>query len=155
MELKINQELTDLLGTIPMFRELEESERAELAARMELRNYDSGKELFREGDPGGQLLILFSGSVEVQKSRSHGAGRIVIARFDRGGVLGEMSLIDGMPRSATVVASKPTKVYSLTQEGLEELTQDNPRLTVKFLKGVAMLLSLRLRNTSGWFADVF
>jgi CRP-like cAMP-binding protein len=155
MELKINQELTDLLGTIPMFRELEESERAELAVRMELKSYDSGKELFREGDPGGQLLIIFSGSVEVQKSRSHGAGRIVIARFDRGGVLGEMSLIDGMPRSATVVASKPTKIYSLSQEGLEELTQDNPRLAVKFLKGVAMLLSLRLRNTSGWFADVF
>ena len=155
MELKFNKELTELLGEIPMFRELEEAERAEIAVRLELRTYDSGRELFREGDPGGQLIIIFRGSVEVQKSRSHGAGRIVIARFDRGGVLGEMSLIDGMPRSATVVATKSTKVYVLTQEGLDELTQNNPHLAVKFLKGVAMLLSLRLRNTSGWFADVF
>jgi len=155
MEIKINKDLTELLGETPMFRELEENERAEIAVRMELKQYDTGKELFCEGDPGGELLIIFKGSVEVQKLRSHGEGRIVIARFDRGGVLGEMSLIDGMPRSATVVAAKPTKVYILSQEGLDEIVENNPHLAVKFLKGLAALLSLRLRNTSGWFADVF
>ena len=155
MELKINKELTELLGETPMFRDLFEEERAEIAVRMELHQFDSGKEIFRDGDPGGQLLVIFSGSVEVQKSRSHGIGKIVIARFERGGVLGEMSLVDGMPRSATVVAVKPTKVYVLTQDGLDEIIETNPHLAVKFMKGLAALLSVRLRNTSGWFADVF
>jgi len=91
----------------------------------------------------------------VQKQRSHGAGRIVIARFERGGVIGEMSLIDRMPRSASVIAVQPTHAYIMTQEALDELIEVKPQLAIKFLKGLSVLLSLRLRNTSGWFADVF
>ena len=155
MELHANRELIELLGDVAMFRELAEEERGEIAARMEQKNYDSGKEIFREGDPGGEMLLITDGSVEVQKSRSHGAGSIVIARFERGGIIGEMSLFDGMPRSATVITVKPTKVYILSEEGLNELIASNPELAIRLLKGVAMLLSLRLRNTSGWFADVF
>ena len=155
MKLQINRDLVELLSENPMFRELNEEELAEIATRMDLENYDSNQEVFREGDPGGKLYIIASGSIEIQKSRSHGEGRIIIARFDRGGVLGEMSLFDGMPRSATIVSVQPTKTYVLSQDGLNELIENNPQLAIKFLKGVAMLLSLRLRNTSGWFADVF
>ncbi|NQT34668.1 cyclic nucleotide-binding domain-containing protein [bacterium] len=155
MKLQINRELIELLSENPMFRELNKDELTEIAARMDIENYDSGQEVFREGDPGGKFYILAQGSIEIQKSRSHGAGRIVIARFDRGGVIGEMSLFDGMPRSATVITVQPTKTYVLSQDGLNELIENNPQLAIKFLKGVAMLLSLRLRNTSGWFADVF
>jgi len=155
LELQLNRELTELLSEAAVFKSLCEADRSEIAVRMVQQNYDSGKELFREGDPGGQMYIIASGSVEVQKSRSHGAGRIVIARFERGGFIGEMSLVDGMPRSATVVAVKPTKVFVLTQEGLNEIIDNNPALAIKFMKGMLILLSLRLRNTSGWFADVF
>lgn len=155
MNLKINQELIGLLGEVSIFQDFEESERADLALLMKLEQYDSGKEIFREGDPGGQMFLVASGSVEVQKQRSHGAGRIVIARFERGGVIGEMSLIDRMPRSASVIAVQPTHAYIMTQEALDELIEVKPQLAIKFLKGLSVLLSLRLRNTSGWFADVF
>ena len=155
MELQVNKELLELLNEVAIFRELDENEKSEIAVKMQVVQFDAGKEIFREGDPGGQLLIIASGSIEVQKSRSHGAGRIVIARFERGGVLGEMSLFDGMPRSATIVTTQATKVYVLSQEGLDELIDNNPRLAITILKGMAMLMSLRLRNTSGWFADVF
>ncbi len=145
----------DLLGEITLFQDLERSGREEFASIMKEKSFDSGEELFREGDPGGQLLIISEGSVEVQKSRSYGAGRIIIARFERGGVIGEMSLIDCMPRSATVVAMEPTKLLVLSQESLASLTKNNPATAIRFLKGLAKLLSMRLRNTSGWFADVF
>lgn len=155
MELQLNRELIELMGDIPMFKDLSEEERAEIAMRLDQKHYNAGDELFREGDPGGNLYIIESGSLEVQKSRSHGAGKIVIARFERGGVIGEMSLIDSMPRSATVIAVQNTKIYVLSQSGIDEMIENKPQLAIKFLRGLAMLLSLRLRNTSGWFADVF
>lgn len=155
MEVKVNQELTELLGDISIFQDLDEGERAEIAMFMKPQQFPAGTEVFREGDPGGMMFIISAGSVEVQKQRSHGSGRIVIARFERGGVIGEMSLIDRMPRSATVVAVHPTKAYVLTQNALDELIATKPALAIKLLRGLAALLSLRLRNTSGWFADVF
>jgi CRP/FNR family cyclic AMP-dependent transcriptional regulator len=155
MNLEPNQELLQLLSEHPLFRDLEQIERGELAAMMQEKKYDAGTEIFREGDPGGELFILAGGSVEVQKQRSHGSGRVVIARFDRGGVIGEMSLVDKMSRSASVCSVQPTRAWVLSQESFDELLVSKPELSVKVLKGLAMLLSQRLRNTSGWFADVF
>lgn len=155
MELHPNQEIIELLKEIDMFSELNDPERSDLAALFDSKTYESGKELFQEDDPGGMMYIIAEGTVEVQKRRSHGTGRVVIARFDRGGVIGEMSLIDGMPRSATVIAVQTTRSYVLSQETFDEMIANNQDLAVKILKGLAKLLSLRLRNTSGWFADVF
>jgi len=155
MELHPNHELSQLLAEHPLFRSLSDDDRAELAALMPEHHYASGSEIFREGDPGGELYILGAGAVEVQKQRSHGSGRVVIARFDRGGVIGEMSLVDQMPRSASVLAVQPTRAWILSQEGFNEILQLKPRLAVELLRGLATLLSQRLRNTSGWFADVF
>ena len=152
---KTQQEMVKLLGGIEMFQEFDEAELGEMAALLKEQNYESGREILKEGDPGGELFIIADGSVEVQKSRSHGAGRIVIARFEKGGVIGEMSLVDRMPRSASITTARPTKMYIISQEALDNLTTAKPQVAIKFLKGLARLLSLRLRNTSGWFADVF
>lgn len=155
MEIHPNQELQSLLADHPLFRELTTNERLELSAMMLEKKFDSGSEIFREGDPGGELLIIGGGSVEVQKQRSHGSGRVVIARFDRGGVIGEMSLVDKMPRSASVISIQPTRAWVMTQSMFDEVLTTRPDLGVKMLKGISSLLSQRLRNTSGWFADVF
>ena len=155
MDLQPNLELLQLLAEHPLFRDLRDTDRAELAAMMVERHYPSGSEIFREGDPGGELYIIGGGSVEVQKQRSHGSGRVVIARFDRGGVIGEMSLVDRMPRSASVLAVQPTRAWVLQQESFDEMLSSKPSLAVQTLRGLATLLSQRLRNTSGWFADVF
>jgi len=155
MELHPNKEIIELLSEIEMFKDLDEGELSELSAKMVSCKYDAGKEIFREGDPGGKMLIIAGGTVEIQKHRSHGTSRVVIARFDRGGVIGEMSLVDRLPRSASVIAVQPTKVYEFSLEAFEEMTNTQKDLTIKVLKGLANLLSIRLRNTSGWFADVF
>ena len=155
LDIQPNQELIELMREISMFQEFEASERAALALYMKPETFEPGRDIIREGDPGGKLYLLHTGSVEVQKQRSHGSGRIVIARFERGGVIGEMSLLDRMPRSATIVTVQPTKMFVFTQEALDELIGSNPALAIKLLRGLAVLVSLRLRNTSGWFADVF
>jgi len=155
MELHPNQELLQLLAEHPLFRELIDEDRAELASMMQERRFDANSEIFREGDPGGELFIIGGGVVEVQKQRSHGSGRVVIARFDRGGVIGEMSLVDRMPRSASVLSVQPTRAWVLSQEAFDEVLFSKQRLAIQLLRGLSTLLSQRLRNTSGWFADVF
>ncbi len=155
MVVSTNQELLQILAEHPLFHDMGETDRVELAAMMAERHYEAGAEIFREGDPGGELLLIGGGSIEVQKQRSHGSGRVVIARFERGGVIGEMSLVDNMSRSATVMAVLPTRVWILTQETFDEVLASKPTLAIQVLKGLATLLSQRLRNTSGWFADVF
>lgn len=155
MDQKIDQELVTLLTETDIFQNLTELEIQELSHRLVKKKYESGKEIFREGDPGGKMLIISSGSVEIQKLRSHGTGRVVIARFERAGVIGEMSLIDNLPRSATVIAVRPTVVYELDKDGFNDLLENQKDISIKTLVGLAKLLSIRLRNTSGWFADVF
>ena len=148
-------DLLELISSVELFRDMNREELEVLADLMEFQQIDATKEIFREGDPGGKMLVITSGTVEVQKRRSHGSGRVVIARFERGGVIGEMSLIDGMPRSATVVALQPTKYYYLSKEAMKSLIENHKDISIKLLQELAILLSLRLRNTSGWFADVF
>ncbi len=155
MEIQPNKDLIELLKEIEMFKEFSEEDFSDFASMMQAEKYDSGKDIFKEGDPGGKMLIIASGMVEVQKQRSHGAGRVVIARFERTGVIGEMSLIDKLPRSATVIAVQPTNVFSFSRELFEEMLSTHKDLSIRFLTGLTSLLSIRLRNTSGWFADVF
>ncbi len=155
MELQINKELIQLFSECDVFKQLDENDLAELATMMESQKYATGEDLFKEGDPGGKMYIIANGAVEVQKLRSHGSDRVVIARFERGGVIGEMSLVDGMTRSATVNVVQPTKVFTLSKESFDEMILNRKDLANKVLLGMSMLLSLRLRNTSGWFADVF
>ncbi|MBT3232913.1 MAG: cyclic nucleotide-binding domain-containing protein [Calditrichaeota bacterium] len=155
MEIQPNKEVVKLLAETKIFLRLKEEELAELATMLIQKKYVAGEELFREGDPGGNMFIIASGSVEVQKLRSHGSGRVVIARFERAGVIGEMSLVDHMPRSATVVAMTPTVVYEFSKTAFKEMLGSQKDLSIDVLKGLAHLLAMRLRNTSGWFADVF
>lgn len=155
MNLKVNQEAVNLLKESTVFRDLPPEDLEEIAAMLDSTVCQAGEALFKEGDPGGKIYLVASGSVEVLKQRSQNSGQVVIARFERGSVIGEMSLVDGLPRSATVVATVLTKVYTLSKESFEFMTTSRKDLAIKTLLGVAKLLSLRLRNTSGWFADVF
>jgi len=150
-----NNELVDVLAGIKLFENMNREELGVIADLLEMKKIEASKEIFQEGDPGGNMFVIGNGTVEVQKNRSHGSGRVVIARFESGGLIGEMSLIDGMSRSATAVAITPTTYYCLSKASLENLFENHKDISIKFLSDLAMLISLRLRNTSGWFADVF
>jgi len=74
---------------------------------------------------------------------------VVISTIEEGGSLGEMSLIDGLTRSATTKASKPSTILILRRDDFNNLIKKYPVVGVKILKGIARLLSLNLRKTSG------
>src|ERR671938_1358916 len=96
-----------LLGRVSLFADLSERDLAELAQVAVPRSWLAGEVVFREGDPGDTCYVIRSGCVRV--TRRHSDGRqITLAELREGDIFGELAMISGETRSATVEATQPT-----------------------------------------------
>jgi CRP/FNR family cyclic AMP-dependent transcriptional regulator len=113
---------------------------------------EAGSVIVQQGRREAYLCLIVDGQVSIMKE---GAGHTAkqIGSAGPGRIVGEMSLIDGEPRSASVVADEPTTLVVLTGEGFAHLSSDVPRLAVKVLLKISKLISQRLRQTSGVLVD--
>jgi CRP-like cAMP-binding protein len=107
-----------------------------------------GVEILREGEGGDFMLMLIEGRVDVQKRDRWNASQL-IAVVEAGKTLGEMSMIDGEPRFASCVAIEATLLAVLTRENLARIIVEQPMLGAKILMELVLMLSQRLRTTSG------
>ena len=119
-----------------------------LAHFMDAYKAPAGAELIREGEPGDFMLMLIEGKVDVVKRDKKGTPQ-QIATVDAGKTLGEMSMIDGEARFATCVAAEPTVLAVLDRENLARIIVEQPMLGAKILMQMVLMLSQRLRSTSG------
>src|SRR4051812_30262894 len=92
-----------MLSEIPLFALMGDAERATLAELLETVRYRKGETIFRTGEPGNSLIILRSGRVRVVLEDDQGQ-RIVLGEGGPGEMYGEVSLLDGGPRTASIVA---------------------------------------------------
>jgi len=123
-----------------------------LAGYLRVERRPASQPLCREGDRDGTLFILVEGMANVVKD--DGSGKLqTLASLGPGHTLGEMALVDGSPRSATVVAASSLLLLALSREGLDRLCEERPKLAVKVLRKLAVFLSQRLRQTSGALAE--
>ena len=113
---------------------------------------EKGTVLVREGSREAYLCLLIEGKVNVMKEGESGAPQ-ELGSIGAGRTFGEMSLIDGEPRSASVVAEERTTLIVLTGDGFASLSLEVPRLAMKVLLKISKLLSQRLRQTSGALVD--
>ncbi|GJL78779.1 MAG: hypothetical protein NPINA01_17680 [Nitrospinaceae bacterium] len=104
--------------------------------------YKKGDEIIHEGMASDCAFIIEAGSVEVSKSDPDGQ-RKVMATLKENDIFGEMGLIDGLPRSCSVVALEPCTITKLTQEAFDSLADHNPQALMPILK----ILAQRLRST--------
>ena len=106
--------------------------------------YAKGATLLREGDAGGAyMLLLLDGEVEVDAGG--GAESVPIGVLGPGNVLGEMSLLDGAPRSANCTAVSPVLAAGLSRKGLEAMLAAHPHVAAKLALGLAQRIGDRLR----------
>ena len=93
----------------------------EMTALLELdaqrRSFRRGEVIFHKGDPGTSMFAIVDGQVKIVLPSDSG-DEALLAVLDRGDIFGELSLIDGQPRSATVVAAEPTETLVLHRETL-------------------------------------
>ncbi len=114
--------------------------------------YDAteGARLVKEGAREAYLCLILQGKAHVLKEKSFdGSESAKITYASAGQAIGEVSLLDNQPRSASVVASGPMVFLVLEQDEFERLIDDVPRLAVKLLRKIGSLLCQRLRQTSG------
>lgn len=109
---------------------------------MNLIDYKKGENIIEEGTLSDCAYIIESGSVEVSKSRPDGQKQI-IGVLKENDIFGEMGLIDGLPRSATVTALEDCTISVLSQDVFNSLAQHNPQALMPILK----VLAARLRAT--------
>jgi len=136
------------LAGLVLFGELPAAALAELAAAMHLVHYEANAIIFREADPGHTCLVILQGLVKVYRESENGR-EVVLAILGSGDMLGELSLPDGLPRSACAAALEPVDVLVLRRDDFLRYMVTSPETAVVMLR----LLSSRLRRTDGLIAD--
>jgi CRP/FNR family cyclic AMP-dependent transcriptional regulator len=149
---KLRDVIIDFLVNIPLFNGFDTDELRLAAKRMNFVEINKEETLFKEGSKGDYVCFVVDGSLDVIKEPVTGES-VVITALSKGRSIGEMSIIDNFPRSATVKARTNATLVILTREGFELILEEYPKVGIKILKGVSRLLSLNLRKTSGRLAD--
>jgi CRP/FNR family cyclic AMP-dependent transcriptional regulator len=128
---------TQMLLNVPLFSQCSDRERARIASLLPEVRVPAGKVLCREGEPGRECFVVAEGKATATLRKR------TLAEFGPGAFFGEMSLLDGGPRTATVVAQTPMTLYVLSPRELAGLIADFPSVTRKMLR----VLAQRLRVT--------
>ena len=131
-----------LLTDVPIFRLLDDSERSTLSALFQERACAAGETIFHRGEPGDELFLVKEGRVHVFITSDIG-DKIILTNAVPGDVFGEISLLDGGPRTASAAAVDATTVLMLCRNRLLELVQRHPHVALDLLT----VMGHRLRET--------
>ena len=134
--------------TLELLREqgLSGNELQTLANFSNVKRYPGGTFLFHEGDPGDEMYVVLEGQVMISKFIP-GGGEEALAILERGDFFGEMSLIDGAPRSADAKAFHGSvTVVAFDQQTLNEVELVDPRASIDFIRLLCQLMCQRLRE---------
>lgn len=132
----------DILSRVDLFSTLNKKELQEIAKNCQERTFSAGSTLFSQGDPGVALYVLTQGNVRISQANNPDRAEEVIGSAGVGEVLGEMALLDELPRSATVVAAEDVTVLVLPVWEFRSILRSHPDITLKLLAA----LSRRLRK---------
>jgi len=124
------QEFRILKAKDLLFGELSESEYLKLIDLMEIRTFQPGEIVVREGNPGDSMFIICDGDVSVMTQDKSG-NDVQLADLSEGDFFGEVSLLTGKPRTATIYAISYTEVLELKRTSLPEIETNCPHIRKK------------------------
>jgi CRP/FNR family cyclic AMP-dependent transcriptional regulator len=133
----------ELLGRIQLFSTLDERELTTLGERVEIIEAPAGATLFHTGDPGSALYVLLEGEVELFMKNATG-DRMLLERLTPGAFFGEISLLDGGPRTASALCTQALRAIVVDRGDLEHFLAICPTAAIDLLSAMGR----RLRETS-------
>jgi len=142
----------DLLVKISPFSSFSEDEMATVLTFTNLIEVEKDKTVFEEGEPGDYVCFVLDGRLDVYKKTWEGEG-FIINTLSRGQSFGEISIIENIPRSATLKASEKTTYVTLTRKDFDSILEEYPKIGCKILKGLCGSLIKKLRTTSSRLID--
>ena len=138
-----NTDSLDLLRGVPLFHGLVEADLVAVAQATTSRELAAGDFLFRQGDPGDALFVVVSGTLAARLDAGLESER-TLSTFAPGDFFGEMALLTGAPRSATVQATSASVVLSLGKSAFDDLVRSTPEIALQ----LSRVLSSRLSATN-------
>lgn len=109
----------------PLFEVLNDTEREALIQEMDLESHDEGSVIISEGDRGASMYVIASGEVKVY-TRGSKTGSVYLAKLGEGDFFGEVSVLTGKPRTATITASQKTELLRLDKDKLDNALAKHP-----------------------------
>src|SRR5688572_14401951 len=137
-------QLVQFLKNVKLFAELSPESLAKLGACLKTAEFPPNEVIVREGAPGVSMYIIKSGIVEIRKKDPATGIDFLVAQLTEGAAVGEMSLLTGKPRSATVTTVQPTVVFTLTRADFRNLLTQHPEISL----GLARILAERLEDAT-------
>ena len=138
----------DLIGlkASPLFAAMNDKEIKSLEGSFNIRKIPEGKTIFIENMPGESLYLIKQGTVKISRMLAEGDEQVLIV-LGPDDVFGEMAVLDGGKRSATARIAEDATLYGLTREEFEKLSEQNPKLGLKFALNIVRIFSSRVRES--------
>ncbi len=138
----------NIIKKIPLFASLAEVDQQRLANLLRRNSLRKGEVLFRQGDEGTALYIILQGRIKISVSRR--MDTVTLAILGEGEFLGEMALLDDLPRSADAVALEDSQLYALNRKDFLSFLKGSDNA----VRAVLSSLSMRLRRTDKLLAEM-
>jgi CRP-like cAMP-binding protein len=139
----------DHLRKVPLFAGLDTAELSSIASVAQRRSFEPRAVIVQQADPGGELFVIVEGHVKVISAGIDGRDS-ALNIMGPGDVFGEVSLLDGGPRSATVAALDPCVLLGIRREAFLRVLESSPRIAIELLK----VMSGHLRKLTERSEDV-
>ncbi|QBD82141.1 cyclic nucleotide-binding domain-containing protein [Ktedonosporobacter rubrisoli] len=139
----------DALAQVDLFSTLNKKELQVLAKSCQPRSYSADSTIISQGDSGVGLYVILKGKVRIQQANDPDKAEEVISVVGPGEVLGEMALLDDLPRSASVVTLEEVDALLLPVWEFRSILRNHPDIALKLLA----VLSKRLRKAESRQAD--
>ena len=124
-----------ILADVPMFALIDDEERQTLAELLDTCHFGKGETIFSQGDAGDTVYIVRQGRVQAFITSDQGES-IVVGENENGDVFGEISLLDGGPRTASVRATSRLRTLGCPNGSFRQLLLDYPLMAVNLLPQV-------------------
>ena len=127
-------EKIDLLRTVPLFAGLDDRELERVSTLADIVDLPADRPLMTQGQHGREMFVLVSGSARIERDGQP------LGERGPGEVLGEIALLDGGPRTATVTLSQPSRLLVVARREFQALMDEFPEIRLRVLEAVAQRL---------------
>ncbi|MGC9513165.1 MAG: cyclic nucleotide-binding domain-containing protein [Fidelibacterota bacterium] len=148
--------MMEALSNVNIFRNLSRKELKEVLDLVYQRVYKKGDYIFKQGHPGNGMYIILKGTIQIIQEEVEGDTKKeeILVTLHSGDFLGEISLLDEAPRSASAYCTELTEVLGFFRGDLLDLLNRKPELGSKIVLNIARVLGERLRVTNQLLAEL-
>jgi len=141
------------LREMSFFTDLNDEELRAISKIIKKKNYKIGEAVFKENEDGTSMYIIRKGEVKACKAAPDGE-LMTLTLMKDGDMFGEMSFLDGRPRSATIISISNTEVLCMEKDDFEKLMDSHPRMIYKILKNIIFTIHTLVREMNTRYVEM-